>query len=135
MHHNLSELSDLYRDNLLEDVIPFWEEHSIDRDKGGYFTCLDRAGNVFDTDKFIWLQARQVWTFSMLYRKVEQRPAWLEIARHGADFLKKLYCGIGPQADVYEERRIGFRREILREMMKLPPMRAENGPDPLLRPS
>lgn len=89
MSHTPPELATLYRDNLLDDVIPFWEQHSIDRDKGGYFTCLDRRGNVFDTDKFVWLQARQVWTFSMLYRKVEQRPTWLEIARHGAEFLKR----------------------------------------------
>ncbi len=59
----------------------------------------------------------------------------MRMAKGDLKKAKKLYCGIGPQADVYEERRIGFRREILREMMKLPPMRAENGPDPLLRPS
>ena len=70
-------LAGLYRDNLLHDVIPFWEQHSLDRECGGYFNCLDRAGKVFDTDKFLWLQGRQVWTFSMLYRNVEARPAWL----------------------------------------------------------
>ena len=40
-----------------------------------YFTCLDRQGNVFDTDKFIWLQGREVWMFSMLYNKVEKRQS------------------------------------------------------------
>lgn len=84
-----SELAELYRHALLDDVLPFWEEHSLDRECGGYFTCLDRMGNVFDTDKFIWLQARQIWTFSMLYNRLEQRPAWLDIARHGAEFLRR----------------------------------------------
>ncbi|MVM33971.1 AGE family epimerase/isomerase [Spirosoma sp. HMF4905] len=79
----------LYRDALLNDVIPFWQIHSIDQQDGGFFTCLDQQGNVYDTDKFIWLQARQVWTFSMLYNKVEQRSDWLKAAQHGADFLKK----------------------------------------------
>jgi len=79
----------LYQNALLQDVLPFWERHSIDREQGGYFTCLDRAGHVFDTDKFVWLQARQVWTFSMLYNRLEKREAWLEIARWGADFLKQ----------------------------------------------
>jgi len=78
-----------YRQALLEDVIPFWERCSVDREHGGYFTCLDRAGNVFDEDKFVWLQARQVWTFSMLYRRVEPRVSWLDMARHGADFLRQ----------------------------------------------
>lgn len=83
------ELEVLYRDNLLNDVVPFWEKHSIDAECGGYFSCLDRAGNVFDTDKFIWLQGRQVWFFAMLYRRLEQRRAWLDAARNGAEFLKK----------------------------------------------
>ena len=85
----LQHYAELYRDNLLNDVIRFWEQHSIDREFGGYLTCLDREGNVYDTDKFVWLQARQVWTFSMLHNRLEKRPEWLEIARHGADFLKK----------------------------------------------
>ncbi|NEQ53073.1 MAG: AGE family epimerase/isomerase, partial [Leptolyngbya sp. SIO3F4] len=80
-------LTDLYRSTLLETVIPFWQEHSIDHEYGGYFTCLDVHGKVYDTDKFIWLQNRQVWTFSMLYNRLEQRSDWLDVARCGADFL------------------------------------------------
>ncbi|SOD92131.1 AGE family epimerase/isomerase [Spirosoma fluviale] len=78
----------LYRDALLKDVIPFWQQHSVDQQAGGFFTCLDQQGKVYDTDKFVWLQARQVWTFSMLYNQVEQCPDWLAMAEHGASFLK-----------------------------------------------
>jgi N-acylglucosamine 2-epimerase len=87
MDKRFRALAALYRDALLEDVIPFWERHSVDWERGGYYTCLDRAGNVYDTDKFTWLQARQVWTFSMLYNRWEQREEWLRIAKNGADFL------------------------------------------------
>jgi N-acylglucosamine 2-epimerase len=83
------DLAGLYHAALFDDVIPFWEKHSIDEECGGYFTCLDRQGNVFDTDKFVWPQARQVWMFSLLYTTHEKRPEWLEVARHGADFLAK----------------------------------------------
>lgn len=78
-----------YRDNLLNDVIPFWMENSKDEKWGGYFTCLDEAGKIFDTDKFIWLQCRQVWTFAMLYNEVEKKSEWLDLALHGARFLAK----------------------------------------------
>lgn len=78
-----------YRDALLNDVIPFWQRYSMDHEHGGFFTCLDRQGQVYDTDKFVWLQARQVWTFSMLYNRVEKRPDWLAMAQHGAEFLEK----------------------------------------------
>ena len=80
--------SEIYKKNLLEEIIPFWEKHSIDTQNGGYFTCIDSDGNIFDTDKFIWLQGRQAWTFSMLYNKVEKKEKWLDIAKSGIDFLK-----------------------------------------------
>ena len=83
------ELSRLYRDSLFNDVIPFWEQNSIDSEYGGYFTCLDREGNVYDTDKFTWLQARQIWTFSMLLNRYEKKQRWLDIARRGTDSLAK----------------------------------------------
>ena len=78
-----------YKSELLDKVMPFWLNNSIDRECGGYFTCLERDGSVFDTDKFIWLQGREVWMFATLYNKVEQRPEWLAAAEHGEAFLKK----------------------------------------------
>jgi len=89
----------LYKNALLNDVIPFWENYSIDKEYGGYFTCLDREGKIFDTDKFMWLQARQVWTFSMLYNRVEQKEKWLNIARYGVEFLTKY--GMNKQGNWY----------------------------------
>ena len=86
---DFKQLEKQYRDELLQNVIPFWLEKSQDKQYGGYFTCLDRQGNVFDTDKFIWLQAREVWLFSMLYNRVEKRQEWLNTAIQGAEFLKK----------------------------------------------
>ncbi|MEO0457804.1 MAG: AGE family epimerase/isomerase [Cyanobacteria bacterium P01_A01_bin.114] len=81
------QLAALYKHTLLDNVIPFWEKHSIDNEQGGYFTCLGRDGKVYDTDKFIWLQNRQVWTFAMLYNQLEKRDTWLNIAAKGAKFL------------------------------------------------
>ncbi|MEA4839588.1 MAG: AGE family epimerase/isomerase [Bacteroidales bacterium] len=78
-----------YRDELLKNVIPFWLDNSQDKVYGGYFSCLDRKGDVYDTDKFIWLQGREVWLFSMLYNKVEKRQEWLDCAIQGGEFLKK----------------------------------------------
>ena len=78
----------LYKNCLLQNIIPFWEKNSIDYENGGYFTCLNRTGEVFDTDKFMWLQGRQAWIFSMLYNKVEKKDNWLKIAKSGIDFIK-----------------------------------------------
>ena len=86
---SIANYTKIYRENLLNDVVPFWMENSKDETFGGYFTCLDTTGNVYDTDKFIWLQCRQVWCFSMLYNKVEKKQEWLDFAIHGAEFLIK----------------------------------------------
>lgn len=86
---DFKSLSLQYRNELLDNVIPFWLTHSQDPNNGGYFTCLDRQGNIYDTDKFIWLQGRQVWMFSMLYNNVEKRREWLDCAIQGGEFLKK----------------------------------------------
>lgn len=86
---NFKELATQYKTELLDSVLPFWLNHSQDTEFGGFFTCLDRQGEVFDTDKFIWLQGRQVWMYAMLYNKVEQNEKWLECAVQGGEFLKK----------------------------------------------
>lgn len=83
----ISKYTELYRNELFDRVIPFWEKHSVDTEYGGYFSCLDREGSVYDTDKFMWLQCRQMWLFSMLYNRHEKKSEWLEIAKCGADFL------------------------------------------------
>ena len=86
---DFKQLAQQYKSELLERVMPFWMEKSIDKEFGGYFTCLERDGEVFDTDKFIWLQGREVWMLSTLYNKVEKRQEWLDAAIQGAEFLKK----------------------------------------------
>ena len=86
---DFQQLSKLYKDELLTNVMPFWLNKSQDKEYGGYFTCLDRQGNVFDTDKFVWLQGREVWQFSMLYNNLEKNPEWLKCALQGGEFLKK----------------------------------------------
>lgn len=77
-----------FKQALLEDIIPFWEEHSPDQEHGGFFSCLDRRGEVYDTDKFIWQQGRQSWMFSFMYNNVEKKATWLRLAKSGVDFLK-----------------------------------------------
>ncbi len=73
----------------MDNCLPFWLDHSRDLEYGGYFSCLDREGKVYDTDKFVWLQGREAWLFSMLYSEVGKREEWLECALLGAEFLKK----------------------------------------------
>ena len=85
----LQAYAPLYKDELVNNVLPFWLRYSKDEANGGYFTCLNRDGSVYDTDKFIWLQGREVWCFSYMYNHVEKKEEWLNMALHGAAFMEK----------------------------------------------
>lgn len=88
-HVDFKQISSRYKRELLENCLPFWLENSQDKEFGGYYSCLNRDGSVYDTDKFIWLQGREVWMFAMLYNNVEKNQEWLDCAIQGAEFLKK----------------------------------------------
>jgi len=92
----ISQLAVFYRSHLLNDVMPFWEERTQDEEYGGFLNCFDRQGGLTDTDKYIWMQGRQLWMFSVLYNRIEKRESWLALARQGRDFLvRHAYAGHG----------------------------------------
>ena len=73
----------------------FWDR-CIDQECGGYFTCYDREGNLTDSNKYVWFQGRQVYTYSLLYNRIEKRQEWLDKAYHGYQFLvEHCYAGNG----------------------------------------
>ena len=111
----MKQYLEIYRKNLFESVIPFWMNHSIDTECGGYFTCLDEKGAVFDDSKYVWLQARQVWMFAKLYNTVREDPQWLAIAEHGMHFLRK--CARLPDGRVcFSMDRAGQPKAIQRKI-------------------
>jgi len=85
----VSHLITLYRDGLLQDTLPFWINHCVDREHGGFLFCLDRDGRILSTDKPVWLHGRFVWLLSTLCDRVEPKEEWIELARHGLDFLRR----------------------------------------------
>jgi N-acylglucosamine 2-epimerase len=89
----------LYEKELFDNIVPFWGKYSLDRERGGYLTCIERDGRIFDHDKFIWMQGRELWAFSKLYNTVRHEPQWLEAAHLGAQFLRKF--GRAPNGDWY----------------------------------
>ena len=86
---DLDQLRVLYRDGLLSDTLPFWLKHSIDREAGGFLFCVGQNGECLSTDKPVWLHGRFVWLMATLYVEVEKKPEWLELARHGLDFMER----------------------------------------------
>lgn len=78
----------LYRRTLLENIVPFWMRHGIDRQHGGIGNVLDDQGNAIGHDKYLWSQGRALWTFSALFNRVAKRPEWLDVAHHIFRYLE-----------------------------------------------
>ena len=111
-------LAEVYRNALLDDVMPFWLKHGMDREHGGIMTAVDRDGTVVDTDKSVWFQGRTAWMFATLYNSVERRSEWLEAARSCVEFLRG-HC-FSPSGKMYftvtrEGRPLRMRRYVFSE--------------------
>ncbi len=111
------ELIGTYRDGLLEDVLPFWLKHGVDREHGGFITSLDRDGSIVDTDKGTWQQGRFTWLLGELYNEVEARDEWLDLAKHGAKFLDehcfdpadgRMWFHVTREGEPVRKRRYGY---------------------------
>jgi len=79
-------LRDHYHRYLFEDYLPFWHNHGIDHELGGFICALDHDGSRIDETKNMWYQGRGLWTYSYLYRHFGGEEH-LEVARKTRDFL------------------------------------------------
>ena len=96
----ISELKKFYESALFDDIIPFWLEHARDKEYGGYVTCLNRDGSVYEWNKIcMWNSGRIIWTFAHFYNELKQNAEWLEMARHGMEFAEK--HAFGPDGQAY----------------------------------
>jgi len=79
--------------HLVEELIPFWHQRSVDRQFGGYLTEFDAEGQPIleRTEKCLVMQARMVWSFARFSRFMAQynlpNDGLLEAACQGVDFL------------------------------------------------
>jgi len=72
----------------LDKCVDFWLKNGWDRVNGGVYTCLDRWGKVYSTDKSVWMQGRCAWTFSYLCKVYGVKQEWLDFAKSCLDFLE-----------------------------------------------
>ena len=88
-----------YRDwvrNELDVCANFWLKNGIDREHGGVYTCLDRKGEIYSTDKSVWMQGRCGWIFAFLCHNYGVKEEWLEASKSCLDFMEK--CCINREA-------------------------------------
>ena len=84
----LNDWSQKYRDDLVNDIMPFWLKNGLDRVNGGVYTCVDRDGSLIDTTKSVWFQGRFAFVCSFAYNTIAQNPEWLAAAKSTIDFIE-----------------------------------------------
>ncbi|MEG0179440.1 MAG: AGE family epimerase/isomerase [Oscillospiraceae bacterium] len=67
----------------------FWLDHGMDKENGGIYTCLDRKGEIFSTDKSVWMQGRCAWTFAYMCKIYGNNPEWLSASKSCIDFMEQ----------------------------------------------
>lgn len=80
-----------YRDwvqQQLQICTEFWLKNGMDHKYGGVYTCLDRKGEIYSTDKSVWMQGRCGWIFAYLCHMYGSRPEWLDASKSCLDFLE-----------------------------------------------
>lgn len=84
----LASWSASYKDDLVNNIMPFWLKNGLDRKHGGVYTCVDRDGTLMDTTKSVWFQGRFGFISAYAYNHIEKNPEWLEVSKSCIDFLE-----------------------------------------------
>jgi mannobiose 2-epimerase len=75
------------KEELVNNILPFWMTKMIDSGDGGFYGRIDGSGRVFnDADKGCVLNARILWTFSSAFR-ILKNPEYLKTAERSKDYL------------------------------------------------
>jgi len=76
---------------LLADILPFWLEHAVDEEHGGFRGRIANDLTVDPrADKGLILNVRILWTFARAYRFYKE-PAYLSAARRAFDYLIRFF--------------------------------------------
>ena len=97
----LNNRAERYRKDLVDDILPFWLKHGLDRVHGGVYTCVDRDGTLMDTTKSVWFQGRFGFTAAFAYNNVEKNLEWLAASKSCIDFIEA-HC-FAPDGHMYFE--------------------------------
>lgn len=83
----IQQLKSEVREELLQNILPFWSEKMTDQKNGGFYGRIDGNDQLIpNADKGGILNARILWSFSAAYLQ-EKNPLYLELANRAKDFI------------------------------------------------
>lgn len=113
----IRELSSEMLDELIHDILPFWAETAMDREKGGFYGEIGNDLTIRqEAGKGAILHARILWTFSSAYRILGDDRC-VKAADHAYAFIEKhlwdprfggIYWMAGPRGEVLNDRKQAY---------------------------
>ncbi len=112
----LQNWSARYKNDLLNNIMPFWLKNGWDRLHGGVYTCLNRDGSIMDTTKSVWFQGRFAFTCAFAYNNIQNNNEWLMAAKSTLDFIEqhcfdndgRMYFSVTAEGKPLRKRRYVF---------------------------
>ena len=87
MDNRMTTLLNEVRQELTDDILPFWMEKMTDSGRGGFYGRIDGGDTLHaDAPKGAILNARILWTFSAAYR-ILRRPEYLDTATRAKRYI------------------------------------------------
>jgi len=87
MKYKLLELKQQVKEELTQNIMPFWSQKMIDTDHGGFWGQIDGNNQIIHkADKGGILNARILWSFSAAYIQ-EKNPLYLEMANRAKAYI------------------------------------------------
>ncbi len=77
-----------YKDDIINNIMPFWMKYGLDKEHGGVYTCVNRDGSLMDTTKSVWFQGRFGFIAAYAYNNIEKNPQWLAASKSCIDFIE-----------------------------------------------
>ena len=78
-----------YKNDLINNIMPFWMKYGLDHVNGGVYTCVNRDGSLMDTTKSVWFQGRFGFIAAFAYNHMDKNPEWLSASKSCIDFIER----------------------------------------------
>ncbi len=90
----MDDFSQRIERELLQNILPFWIEHTLDEEHGGFYGALSNNLIIHnDAPRSAVLCARILWTYSAAYRKYRE-DRYLAMARRAYDYLTEKFVDL-----------------------------------------
>jgi mannobiose 2-epimerase len=91
LYETIQQFSQAVKDELENNLVPFWLEKSVDSEYGGFIGQMSNDGGIEpEAPKGLILNARILWTFSALYR-YNKDNRYLDMAGRAYDYLQTYF--------------------------------------------